>query len=349
MNRQSLIEYGKPLEATKAAIPEPKGTEIVVRVSHCGVCHSDIHLQDGYFSMGGDKELDVRADRELPFTLGHEIAGKVEAVGPDAEGVSVGEHYAIYPWIGCGECELCTSDQEHLCPTQHHLGINVDGGYASHVLVPHSYYCLDVTGVDPLLAGSYMCSGLTAYSALKKVSAQVAGGPLLITGLGGVGMMGLQFARALFPETTIVAADLDPAKRELALQNGAAHVFDPSADDARKQVFKACGSVTTAVDYVGAEGSFNFSQSVLGKGGILAVAGLFGGKFTMPVPMFPLRIITITGCFVGSLGEARGMLDLVRQGAVGAIPIEVRPLDQANSALDDLRAGKVTGRVVLET
>ncbi len=172
-------------------------------------------------------------------------------------------------------------------------------------------------------------------------------GPLLITGLGGVGMMGLQFARAMFPDAKIVAADIDAAKRELALKNGAALAFDPSDKDARKQMFKSCGAATAAVDYAGAEGSFNFSQSVLGKGGILAVAGLFGGKFTMPIPMFPLRIITITGCFVGSLGEAREMLDLVRAGAVEAIPVETRPLDQANSALDDLRAGRVNGRVVL--
>ncbi len=348
MNRQSLIDYGKPLEGTTAETPAPSGSEVLVKISHCGVCHSDIHLQDGYFNMGEGKELDVRSGRELPFTLGHEIAGVVEAVGPDAEGLSVGEHTAVYPWIGCGDCDLCNSDQTHMCPEQHHLGINIDGGYATHVLVPHPRYCLDVTDIDPLLAGSFMCSGLTAYSALKKVAEHVAGGPLLITGLGGVGMMGLQFARALFPDATIVAADLDPAKRELAGKNGASHTFDPSTDDARKQVFKSCGAVTAAVDYVGAEGSFNFSQSVLAKGGILAIAGLFGGKFSMPVPMFPLRVITITGCFVGSLGEAREMLDLVRKGAVDPIPVDLRPLDQASAALDDLRAGKVTGRVVLE-
>ncbi len=348
MKRQSLIAYGEPLQATEAEVPEPKGGEIIVKISHCGVCHSDLHLQDGYFNLGGDKQLDVRSGRELPFTLGHEIAGTVEAVGPDVEGVSPGEQYAVFPWIGCGECALCTSDQENLCKVQHHLGINVDGGYASHVVVPHARYLLDVSGIDPLLAGSYMCSGLTAFAALKKVAGHVAEGPLLITGLGGVGMMGLQFARALFPDAKIIAADIDPAKRELALKAGAAHVFDPAADDARKQVFKTCGAATASVDYVGAEGSFNFSQSVLDKGGIIAVAGLFGGKFTMPLPMLPMRIITIAGCFVGSLGEAKEMLDLVRQGAVDPIPVDLRPMDQASTALDDLRAGNVTGRIVLE-
>ena len=144
MNRQSLIDYGQPLQATTAEIPVPKGTEVVVKISHCGVCHSDIHLQDGYFDMGGGKQLDVKSGRELPFTLGHEIAGTIEAVGPDAEGVKVGERTAVYPWIGCGDCDLCNSDQTHMCQAQHHLGINVDGGYATHVLVPHPQYCLDV-------------------------------------------------------------------------------------------------------------------------------------------------------------------------------------------------------------
>ncbi len=348
MKRQSLIEYGQPLQETQASTPVLEGTQILIKISYCGVCHSDIHIQDGYFSIGGGEELDVRSGRELPFTLGHEIIGTVEAVGSDADAIAVGQKYAVYPWIGCGDCELCNSDREHMCTAQHHIGITVDGGYASHVVVPHPRYCLDVSGIDVQLAGSYMCSGLTAFSALKKIAAEVGSGPLLITGLGGVGMMGLQFARVLFPDTLIVAADIDPAKRRLGLQNGAAHVFNPSAEDARKQVFKNCGAVTAAIDFAGAEGSFNFSQSVLNRGGILAVAGLFGGRFTMPIPMLSLRVITLTGCFVGSLGEAREMLDLVRQGAVAKIPVEVRPLDQVNSALDDLRSGKVTGRVVLE-
>ncbi len=197
MHRQSLVDYGKPLQATEAPTPTPKGSEVLLRISHCGVCHSDIHLQDGYFDLGGGQKLDVRGNRPLPFTLGHEIAGTVEAVGPDAQGATKGKRYAAYPWIGCGKCGLCARGDEHLCNAPRVLGVTVDGGYATHVLVPHPRYLLDVEGIAPEIAGALMCSGLTGYGAVKKAVPYLRAGPLMIVGLGGVGMMGLQFARAL--------------------------------------------------------------------------------------------------------------------------------------------------------
>ena len=197
MHRQSLIEYAKPLQATEVATPTPQGTEVLLRVSHCGVCHSDLHLQDGYFDLGGGQKLDVRSGRQLPFTFGHEIAGTVEAAGPDAQGAIKGKQYAAYPWIGCGKCGLCARGDEHMCNAPRALGITVDGGYATHVMVPHPRYLIDVTGIAPEIAGPLMCSGLTGYGAIKKAIPYLRAGPLLIVGLGGVGMMGLQFARAL--------------------------------------------------------------------------------------------------------------------------------------------------------
>jgi D-arabinose 1-dehydrogenase-like Zn-dependent alcohol dehydrogenase len=145
-----------------------------------------------------------------------------------------------------------------------------------------------------------MCSGVTAFSAVRKVEPYLDGNPLMIVGLGGVGMMGLSIARAL-TDGPIVAADIDPAKRQAALEAGAEHVFDPGAEDARKAVFKACGPVGAAIDFAGAESSFNFAQAVTGKGGAVAVVGLIGGKLVMPLPMLPLRQLAILGCFVGSI------------------------------------------------
>jgi len=224
-----MTDYGTPLVETTAQVPTPSGAEIIMQISHCGVCHSDLHIQDGYFNLGDGKELDVRAGRELPFTLGHEISGTVYAVGPNAGPVDVSKRYAVYPWMGCGECSTCASGDEHLCNTMHHLGINVDGGFATHVVVPHSRYLLDVDDIEASLAGSYMCSGLTAFSALKKVARNLGeSGILMIVGLGGVGMMGLQLAQALYPKATILASDIDEGKRNLALETGAAHVFDPA-------------------------------------------------------------------------------------------------------------------------
>ena len=107
-----------------------------MRIERCGVCHSDLHLQDGYFSLGGDKKLDVSAGRTLPFTLGHEIAGVIESVGADADAAIVGRRVAVYPWIGCGICAACLGGEENLCSNHRHLGIAVDGGFATHVLVP---------------------------------------------------------------------------------------------------------------------------------------------------------------------------------------------------------------------
>lgn len=347
MHRQSLTDYGKPLQAMDAPTPVPTGTEVLVRISHCGVCHSDLHLQDGYFNLGGGQKLDVSANRPLPFTLGHGIAGHVEAAGPDAAGAVQGQRYAVYPWIGCGKCGLCARGDEHLCNAPRALGITVDGGYATHVLVPHPRYLLDVQGIAPEIAGPLMCSGLTGYGAIKKAVGFLRAGPLLIVGLGGVGMMGLQFARAL-TDRPILVADIDAAKRDAALKLGAAEAFDPADAAARKAVYKASGGgVGAAVDFAGSEKSMAFAQGAVAKGGAAIVVGLIGGTFTLPVAMFPLRALTLMGSYVGSTAEAVEMLALVKAGKVAPIPVKTRALDQASRSLDDLRAGKIVGRVVV--
>ncbi len=346
MYRQSMTAYGAPLEPTTATTPKPEGTEVLVRISHCGVCHSDIHMHDGYFDLGDGKELDVRSGRSLPFTLGHEIAGHVDAVGEDVEGLAPGMACAVYPWIGCGECHRCKAGNEHLCDKARHLGINVDGGYASHVIVPHPRHIIDISGIAPELAGMLMCSGITAYGALKKGEPWLATGPLMIVGLGGVGMMGLEVALAKY-RVPIIAADINPEKRKAALDRGAHQVFDPADPEARRQVLKSAGAASVAVDFVGSDTSLNFAQSVVGKASCVVVAGLMGGRFSLPVPMFPLRQLAILGTFVASPGDARDLMDLVRAGKVKPIPVDLRPLDEANSALEDLRAGRVLGRVVL--
>lgn len=347
MQSQAMTEYGAPLVARNSATPEPKGREVVVKIRNCGVCHSDLHMHDGFFDVGGGKHMDVRQLRELPFILGHEIQGSVFARGPDAGDVNIGDEVAVYPWIGCGTCKVCTQGEEIYCANPRHLGIYVDGGFASHVLVPDARYLLDISGIDPSFAALCMCSGLTAFSTLNKLMEQARHGPVMIVGLGGVGMMGVEIARALFAEPPLVA-DIDAGKRAEALERGAAAAYDPSDPGARKAVLKETGGVTGAADFVGLESSFSFASGVLAKGGKLVVAGMMGGSFSMAIPVLPMRGITITGNFVGSLEEARNLLDLARTGAVKPIPMETRPLSDANKALDDLRGGKVTGRIVLQ-
>src|ERR1044072_6828138 len=189
LRRFSLTAYQAPLCETVVDCPEPKGSEVLVRTERCGVCHSDLHMQDGYFALGDGKTLDVRAGRTMPFTLGHEIAGVGERAGSDAANVTAGAKVAVYPWIGCGKCAACQAGEENLCPNNRHLGVSADGGFASHVLVPHPRYLIDYAPLPASFAGALMCSGLTAYSALKRLREHTGRGPALLVGLGGVGMM----------------------------------------------------------------------------------------------------------------------------------------------------------------
>src|SRR5438552_8441620 len=191
-----------------------------------------------------------------------------------------------------------------------------------------------------------MCSGLTAFAALKRLTEHAKRGPFLLIGLGGVGMMGLVFALALFPHKPIVA-DIDPAKRAAALAAGAAAAYDPADPAARKALLKATGGVFGAVDFAGTDGSLGFAAGALAKGGKVVVTGLIGGTYTTPIAMFPLRAITIEGTMTGTLAEAEEMMALARAGKVPAVPIIERPLDAAQASLDDLRSGKIVGRVVL--
>ncbi len=346
LRRLSLTAYEAPLCETIVDCPAPQGSEVLVRVDRCGVCHSDLHMQDGYFLLSHGKRLDVRAGRSLPFTLGHEIAGTVESAGPHAAGATPGAKVAVYPWIGCGACAACRAGEENLCSTNRHLGISVDGGFATHVLVPHPRYLINYASLPASFAGALMCSGLTAYAALKRLTEHAKRGPALLVGMGGVGMMGLSIARALFSHVPIVA-DIDAGKRKAALQAGAAVAFDPADPEARKALLKATGGVFAAVDFVGSDKSLAFATGALAKGGKVMVTGLLGGNFATPVAMFPLKAMTIEGTLTGTLNETNELMALARGGKIAPPPISERPLGEAQAALDDLRHGRVVGRVVL--
>ncbi|MFL6797874.1 MAG: alcohol dehydrogenase catalytic domain-containing protein [Xanthobacteraceae bacterium] len=347
LRRQSLVAYAEPLSQTVVPTPEPQGTEVLVRVQRCGVCHSDLHMQDGFFLLGGDKKLDIRAGRKLPFTLGHEICGVVESVGNAAVGARPGDEVAVYPWIGCGTCLACRRGNENICAAPRHLGINVDGGFASHVLVPHLRYLIAYAPLTASFAATLMCSGLTAYAALKRLAEQAAMGPLLLVGMGGVGLMGLALARVMFPAAPMVA-DIDAAKREAALKAGAAAAFDPSEPGARKVFLAASsGGVHGACDFVGSEGSLSFATAGLAKGGKAVVAGLFGGTFSLPVAMFGLKAMAIEGIQTGTLAQAHEVVALAKEARITPPPMTERPLEAAQAALEALRAGGVVGRLVL--
>jgi len=144
MKSQAITALGQPLQEIEKDIPAPQGKQVLIKTRHCGVCHSDLHLHDGYFSLGGDNKLTVKTDESLPFVLGHEVEGTVAALGPDVEGVEVGKSYAVYPWIGCGHCGICESGEEQLCTRPRAIGITVDGGYSEYVMVPDPKYLIEI-------------------------------------------------------------------------------------------------------------------------------------------------------------------------------------------------------------
>jgi D-arabinose 1-dehydrogenase-like Zn-dependent alcohol dehydrogenase len=328
--------------------PKPAGTEILLKVIAAGVCHSDLHIWDGYYDLGGGKRLKL-SDRgvKLPLTMGHENVGEVVAVGPDAVGVKIGDRRLVHPWLGCGECAVCRRGDEQLCRTPFSIGVFRSGGYADHLLVPHPRYLFDIGGIAPEKAAPLACSGITTYGALKKVGPLLQEEPVVIIGAGGLGLMCLALHRAMGGKAAIVV-DIDPVKREAARRAGAQAVIDGNTADAAKEIIEATkGGAWAVIDLVGASRTVQLGVDSLVKGGKVIVVGLFGGDITVPTPSLPLRAMTIQGSYVGSLTEMAELLDLVRRKGAPDLPVATRPLAAVNDALNDLKAGKIIGRVVL--
>ena len=347
MRRQSLVKFDAPLCETIVDTPKPAAGEVLVRIERCGLCHSDLHIQDGYADLGGGKRLDTTRGMTLPFTLGHEIAGVVEEVGPDASKDLIGKKKAVFPWIGCGQCRDCANGDENLCLKQRFLGVSIDGGFASHVLVPDTKYLLDYDPLPVNVAATLMCSGVTAYGALKRHLGRPRERNMLLIGLGGVGMMGLSFAQAMFKQP-ISVADLSATARETALKNGAAVAYDPSESDIVKRILKETeGGFDEVVDFAGNEKSMAFAMSVLARGGKIVVSGLMGGNFSIPMVQWVYKRMTVEGFITGTLAEANELMALAKAGKIKPTPMKEEPMGDAQKWIDQLRAGKVVGRIML--
>jgi D-arabinose 1-dehydrogenase-like Zn-dependent alcohol dehydrogenase len=221
------------------------------------------------------------------------------------------------------------------------------GGYSDHLLVPHPRYLFDIGDLPPERVAPLACSGVTTYSALKKVGPTFTSDPLVIIGAGGLGLMCLTLHRAMGGHSAIVV-DIDPAKRAAAQKAGAAAVIDGGAPDAVQQLIAATGNGSWAtIDLVGSSQTVRLGIDSLIKGGRLIIVGLYGGEITQSLPPFPMRAISVMGSYTGSLTETAELLALVRRTGLPAVPTATRPLSDVNAVLDELRAGKVIGRVVL--
>jgi propanol-preferring alcohol dehydrogenase len=349
MKAYRLTAFGKPLEASNGPTPSPHGTEVLLKVTAAGICHSDIHIWEGGYNLGHGKTYSVgdKGGVALPVTMGHETSGVAIQAGPEAGAIALGKQYLAFPWIGCGECPVCLAGDEHYCGKPRSLGIFRDGGYADYLLVPHPRYLLDLEGLDPVTAAPYACSGLTAYSALKKGGDVLKNERIVIIGAGGVGLMGVTLLRAM-EAAGVVVVDISEEKRQAALAAGAVAAIDARAPDAVKQISKAVGARPRfIVDFVGSEDTATLAFDAVAKGGKMVIVGLFGGAAPWALPMIPLKAVTIQGSYVGNLAELRELMDLVRRKRVPPIPITRVPLDQADKMLGSLREGKVIGRVVL--
>ncbi|HEX4112293.1 MAG TPA: alcohol dehydrogenase [Stellaceae bacterium] len=350
MHSMAIVEWGQALKPMDTPNPAPRGTEVLVRVTGCGVCHSDIHIQDGVIDMGGGRKVEyAKLGFPLPHTLGHEIVGIVEALGPDATGAKIGDKRVVFPWIGCGQCDFCKRGEELLCANGRALGVRAPGGYADHVLVPHPRYLVDFTGVPEALAATYACSGLTAYSALKKLAHLGPEETIVIIGAGGVGLSAVMIAPAAV-KARIVVADIGDRKRDAALKAGASAVYDNADKDALKELRAATrfgAGAAGAIDFVGAPATAQFGVNALRRGGTLVEVGLAGGETPFGILTFMQRMLTIAGSYVGSLEELKELMALVKAGKVPPIPVATRPLKDVNLVLDDMRAGKIAGRVVV--
>lgn len=342
-----LAGFGQPLLALDKPLPVPTGTQVVLQVLAAGVCHSDLHVQDGQVDLGHGQWASFAARCNLPRTLGHETTGRITAVGPDAQNVGLGSTALVYGWIGCGSCRACQQDDENMCVDSRFIGVSRDGGFAEHILVPHPRYLIDLTGIDPVAAAPLACAGLTTYSALKKAGPLLQQQPVVIFGAGGLGLMALGVLRLMGGHGAVVL-DIDPIKRQAALAAGALAAIDPAAPDADAQVRQAVGGpVLFVLDLVGSAATASQGFRLLDKGGKLLLVGLLGGAMSLPVPAVVNKAATLQGSYVGNLAELRELVDLVRAQGLPKLPLDRRPLDQANQALDDLRAGRVVGRLVL--
>ncbi len=356
MKAARIVEPNKPLEVSELETPKPSGNEVIVKVKAAGVCHSDLHLWEGGYDMGDGTFLKV-TDRgvKYPVIPGHEIAGTVSDVGNDVKGVSVGDDVLVYPWIGEGECPACKAGNENLCDAPKSIGLFQDGGYAENVKVPHYKYLAKISGLDLDAATSLACSGLTAYNAVKKANAN-SPEYLVIIGAGGLGLMAIQLAKAI-TKAKIICVDMDDKKFETAKKMGADFVVNTNVIGSIstgtggpvEKIISICNGkgADSVIDFVNAPQTVKTALAVLRKRGNLVLVGLFGGSINISLVTIPLKSLTIQGAYTGNYNDMVELIDLAKKGVIKPVISKRYSIDEANEALENLKARKIIGRAVI--
>ena len=335
MKAAVVREFKQPLAIEEVPVPNPGPGQILVKVAASGVCHTDLHAADG----------DWPVKPKPPFIPGHEGVGHVAGVGAGVSHVKEGDRVGV-PWLytACGHCRHCLGGWETLCEKQQNTGYSVNGGFAEYVVADPDYVGHLPGNVSFVEIAPILCAGVTVYKALK-VTDTGPGDWVVVSGIGGLGHVAVQYAKAM--GLNVIAVDVDDAKLELARKLGAslgvnARKADPAAF-VKKEVGGAQGVLVTAVS----PKAFEQAMGMVGRGGTVSLVGLPPGDFALSIFNTVLNGITVRGSIVGTRLDLQEALDFAGQGKVKAT-VATERLESINDIFSRMRAGDIQGRVVID-
>lgn len=349
MKAARIVNVNEPLQVQDVQTPKPKDSQILVKVQSVGVCHSDVHVWEGYYEGISGQQLKT-TDRgvKYPLTPGHEIAGIVDSLGEQVEGFSKYEKVLVYPWVGEGMCPACKTGQENLCDKPRSLGIYSDGGYAEYVLVPNYKYLVKIgDDMDTDISAPLACAGLTSYGAIKNANLKPDDN-VVIVGTGGLGLMAIQLAKAV-TGARIIAMDIDDKKLEVAKKEGADIIVNSKKEDPVKAIMELTGKLgaDAVIDFVNATKTVETDIQFLRRRAKLLLVGLFGGELKLSLVTMPTRAYKIIGSYTGSLEDMVELVSLAKRGVIKQVVSKRFKLNQAGEALQMLKDGKIVGRGVI--
>jgi alcohol dehydrogenase, propanol-preferring len=351
MKASRIIKPKEPLQVQEIKTSVPRGSQVLIKVATSGVCHSDIHLWEGGYE-GPDNTFLKTVDRGVKYPLRpvHEIVGFVENLGEEAKGkFNKDNKVIVYPWIGEGLCPACIEGEENLCDKPRSLGVYQDGGYAEYVLVPSYRYLVkfDDKKIDMDVAATLPCSSLTAYNAVRNARLEPYHN-LVIVGAGGLGLMAIQLAKAIFG-ARIIALDLDDDKLKTAKENGADIAINSQNEDPIKAIMKLTSylGVDAVVDFVNSTKSVQADMQLLRRRAKLVLVGLYGGELKINLITMPTKAYRLIGSYTGTLNELVGLVSLAERGVINPIVTNRFKLEEETHALSELKKGNIIGRGVI--
>jgi propanol-preferring alcohol dehydrogenase len=336
MKAAVLQEFKTPLVLTDVPRPEPGPGEVLIAVEACGVCHSDLHVADG------DWPQFSRITKK-PLILGHEIAGHIVELGEGVGEFRVGDHVGV-PWIywTCGECEACREGNENLCSKQLITGVSVDGGYAEFMKARASHVQKLPDNLSTLNVAPLFCAGVTVYRALRQARI-LPGQRLAVFGVGGLGHLAVQIGAGLGAEVT--AVDISEDKLAAAAKFGAVRTLNSSSTNVAKE-FRATGGAHVVIVTSASKAAYETAFNCLRPRGTLLVVGLPAENICFPPIMMAAGEVRIQASAVGTRQDLKEVLAIAAAGKARC-QVTARPLAQANDVLEEMRAGRIAGRVVL--